>query len=94
MIKIIAIAVVIASILAVLLLQYPTGQVIASQDIDFKVFTQAVCEPRGDREFCQDRIFYSCDGLVKPADSDVVYCKNKSISLGQVNLGSAEIVRK
>lgn len=96
MIKIFLVGVILLVIGGVFLIQsQPSAKIIATEKVeDFRVFTQAVCEDKGDSKFCQDKIFYSCNGDVKQIEGDTVFCENKSLEVGKVNLGSLEIAKQ
>lgn len=87
---------VVISLVVIGLQQTLTGKVIAVNDspADFKVFTKAVCAETPDKKICEDKIFYSCDGLEKILESDIAICKNRTIHVGKVNLGSLEILKE
>ena len=90
------VAVVLVLVIVVGLQQTLTSRVIAIDDspTDFRVFTQAICQETTDKKTCEDKIFFSCDGTVKQLESDIAVCRNRSIHVGKVNLGSLEILKE
>ena len=39
-----------------------------SKNIEFKTFTSAVCEHKGDLVYCSDELFVDCNGKISKAD--------------------------
>ncbi|MBI4452801.1 hypothetical protein HY637_05195 [Candidatus Woesearchaeota archaeon] len=60
---------------------------IKDSGLKFSVFTSAVCEPLGERVYCEDGIFVNCNGNIYRA-SDYAECEDIKISLPK-STGSA-----
>lgn len=59
----------------------------ASESIEFKTFTSAVCEDMSDGVYCKDELFVNCNGKISKS-SEIEECEGISLAQHEVS-GSA-----